>query len=131
MTFFYLASPYSSHEDSLREARYEAAEVCTSWMLRHGIWTYSPIVHCHKLANRHDLPKDASFWSEYNHAMLRASQGLFILTIPGWRDSIGVCDERAEAESLRLAEYLIEPLSDGSFLIDAVRSRLDEEKLYA
>jgi hypothetical protein len=79
----------------------------TAWLLRQGIWTFSPIVHCHELAKRHSFPRDFLFWQNYNFAMLGASRGLFVLKLPGWQQSKGVAGEIAKAKELNL---IIQPI---------------------
>ena len=97
--YVYLASPYSRASEELREERYLAARDCTTWMLRNRRWVYSPIVHCHDLARAGDLPNGFDYWQEYNKAMLIFARALYVLTIPGWRESDGVAWEIAFAKS--------------------------------
>ena len=100
----YLASPYS---DPLREVciqRYNAAMDFIAFALRTGYREsygpiYSPIVHYHEVAIRHDLPKDFAFWQSLNFKMIDASRFLFILRLSGWEESVGVQAEYAYAHS--------------------------------
>lgn len=94
----YLASPYSSPDPLIMKTRFLLAEQCTAELLKRKIWVYSPIVHCHELAHKYDLPKDHEYWLAYNFAMLRRCESLAILTIPGWRESKGVAEEIKFAE---------------------------------
>jgi Domain of unknown function (DUF1937) len=107
MTYLYLASPYTHPDSYVREARYLEAIDALNHLLRNRIWTYSPIVHCHELAKRNNLPKDHDFWSEYNHLMILNSRGLAILQSPGWDSSKGIADENLYAKHLDLPRYLM------------------------
>ena len=107
MSYIYLASPYSSPEPFVQEERYLKACRATHYLLAQKIWVFSPIVHCHELAKMVDLPKDATFWKDYNFAMLAGASKLIILRIEGWEASAGVRAERAEADRLEIPfEYL-------------------------
>ena len=95
--YIYLASPYNAGDEALELARYHAAEHCTVWLLRRQNWVYSPIVHCHHIATKYDLPREFEYWEKYNFAMLQFARALYVLDIPGWRESRGVSGERAFA----------------------------------
>jgi len=71
MSYIYLASPYSHPSHEIMHERYEQAAAVTAHFLRNHRYVYSPIVHCHELARRHDLPRNINFWKDYNVAMLR------------------------------------------------------------
>lgn len=86
----YIASPYSHADPAIRESRYRAVEHYTAELLRAQSWCYSPIVHCHHLALRFELPFTAAFWSEYNYHVLERCDALHVLKLPGWDDSRGV-----------------------------------------
>ena len=91
--FLYLASPYSHKDPVVRQRRYESAQMCVYQYLQRRVWVYSPIVHCHPLSLEYALPGDAKFWEDFNHAMIASSQGIRVLTIPGWQESLGVTEE--------------------------------------
>ena len=113
--YYYLASPYSAHTASLRLARYRLARSATAALLARGLFVHSPILHCHDLAETHDLPKDYAFWSEYNHAMISRSDGLVIAMIPGWERSVGVRGEFAFAKRIGLPVSGFAMAEDGSW----------------
>lgn len=98
----YLASPYSHKDPAVMQHRFECAEHALAWLLSARRWTYSPIVHCHAMAQCFNFPTDAKFWEEYNHAMIRRSSGLIVLLIDGVMESKGVKEEREFAASLQL-----------------------------
>ena len=93
--FVYIASPYSHQSSRVRRHRYVEVREYAAKLLQAKTWCYSPIVHCHPMANFHDLPTDAKYWEDYNHTMMLAASGLHVLTLPGWRESVGVQGEIA------------------------------------
>jgi uncharacterized protein DUF1937 len=117
MAFIYLASPYSHPDKAVRHDRFEAVQRATAWLLNRRIWTFSPIVHCHNLAQVYGLPTDAEFWQSFNEAMLRQSESLWILGIEGWQDSRGVMFEADLANRLKLPIKFMSPENNTSFTI--------------
>jgi len=105
--FVYLASPYSHPDPFVREDRYLRAAQATTHLLKKGEWVYSPIVHCHELAKIADLPKDFTFWQNYNMAMLIRADKLLILRIEGYDQSVGIAAELSFATLKKIpVEYL-------------------------
>lgn len=103
----YLASPYSHPDPLTRKTRFLLAEQCVASLLRATIWAYSPIVHCHELAERYSLPTDFTFWKEYNFDMIRRADAVFVLDIPGVSESKGVRAETEIAEALHLPIFYV------------------------
>lgn len=105
MSYLYLASPYTHPDEFVREERYLEALDALHWLLSNRQWAYSPIVHCHELAKRQDLPKDFEFWGEFNHLMIRNSRGIVVLQSDGWEESRGVANETLYAKERGLAMF--------------------------
>jgi hypothetical protein len=99
MSFEYVAQPYTAYlsngslNHELMEYRYLRALAEVSKMLTDNRMVYSPIVHCHEMAKIHTLPKDFSFWKNYNKAMLERASGIILLKLEGWQESEGLQDE--------------------------------------
>lgn len=85
----YLASPYSASPAT----NFKLTEVFVAGALRQGRPIFSPIVHCHQIALDYNLPGDFEFWKNYNLKMLNAASNMWVLTLPGWRESKGVAGE--------------------------------------
>lgn len=113
MSYYYLASPYSHFSPEVLEERFRLAMSATAWMLKQRRWVYSPIVHCHQLAQEHVLPTDADYWRDYDFAMLDSAAGLIVLLLPGWQESKGMKAEIIRAIERDKEIFDIEPDGDG------------------
>ena len=98
MKKIYLISPYSHEDEKVREERYNAAVDATADLIKKGYIVFSPIVHCHPLALKHNLPKDHVYWKEYNQSFIEWADIGYILCIEGYARSKGV---DADIEALR------------------------------
>lgn len=108
MSYTYIASPYTHDKEHVMHDRYLIAASYTASLLRLHHHCYSPIVHCHELAVKFDLPRELDFWKRYNTSMLRHADELYVLCIPGWKESRGVQFEIDLAEQLGLPIRFIE-----------------------
>lgn len=86
----YVASPYSSPDPVIQEARFKVVEYFTAYWLRLGAPVFSPIVYCHHMSLVHRLPGDFAFWGEFNRKMLERATDLWVLKLDGWQVSTGV-----------------------------------------
>ena len=105
----YLASPYSSHDDAIRDGRFEAACRESAILMREGVHIYSPIAHTHPIAMRGNLPTGWEFWESYDRVMIAACAEVWVLTIDGWDTSRGVAAEMRIAGEMGKPVRLIEP----------------------
>ncbi len=95
----YLASPYSDPDPLVREQRFVVACEAAAALLRSGTAVFSPIVHGHPLA-AFGVPTGGEFWSEHDQQMLARCDEVVVLTLDGWRDSMGVRNELSLASTL-------------------------------
>lgn len=85
----YLASPYSNPDPDVMQDRYIEALRCTAQFLDDGVTLYSPIVHSHNL--KHLIQKDDwEFWKKHDAHMISICTRMYVLTLDGWKESIGV-----------------------------------------
>jgi hypothetical protein len=98
MSFFYLASPYSHKDPWVMEHRVLSTMQAVAQLLSDGHVIYSPICHHHTLAKIHGLPHAWEFWRKQDFGLLHKCDGLLILQLPGWQESVGVSAEIAEAK---------------------------------
>jgi nucleoside 2-deoxyribosyltransferase len=104
----YLASPYSHRDVHVREWRFQQACRAAAALLRAGLTVFSPIAHSHPIA-QHGMPMSWEFWSRMDREYLSRCDVLAVLTLPGWRESVGVQAEIALAQELGLPVVYVEP----------------------
>ncbi len=122
MSYTYLASPYSHPDAAVREARYDAALACLAHMLKIRVWTYSPIVHCHRLSIEVGLPGDHEFWRDYDRAMIQSAQNFAVLAVDGWRESRGVTEELEFVADTLPVTWVVRR-ADGTYRFDKEKPR--------
>jgi hypothetical protein len=98
----YVAAPYSDPDLEVRKARYRAACAYVASLIGDGLHPISPVVHCHPIAQRHDLPGNWEFWRRYDLSLLRRCDEMHVLMLPGWEESIGVTAEIEAAELMAI-----------------------------
>lgn len=111
MSYVYLASPYTPHRGESIEARVDEACKAAASLMRSGLAVFSPIVHSHYIAD-HLAPEkrlDHEFWMRQDLAILKSASQLFVLTLPGWRESKGVAREIAAARAVNIPIIYIDP----------------------
>ena len=87
MSFYYLATPYSSYEDGIQEAFLDACEQA-ALLIKAGIPVYSPVAHLHPIAIMGEIdPIDYQVDRPIKNA---ATNGLIVCMLPGWETSTGV-----------------------------------------
>ena len=113
-TFTYLAIAYSGREKESFEHSMEAVAVYSAL----GIIVYSPITHCHPVAQAHDLPTNYLHWQKQAQGMIRGATSLDVLVPKGWEDetmaSNGVSGEARYAHGRGLPVRVV-TIRDGLF----------------
>ena len=102
MSVDYLALPYSHNDSEVRELRFQIACLATLALMAQGHIIICPVIHGHPLATYHSLPFDFSFWRTYNLEVLRKCDRLWVLCADGWKTSVGVQGEIAEAMTRKI-----------------------------
>jgi len=110
MSYTYLAAPYYHPDPAVVEKRMEYLYRYVAFRLKMGGIIFCPVVHCHELAVRHNLPTEFSFWRNYNAAMLATAAKLQVLQLDGWDKSAGVGTEILLAQDLSIPLELVKPL---------------------
>lgn len=116
----YLCSPYTNQDPEVMVARFDHAAKATAWLIKDQGWNvFSPIVHSHPLALIGGLSGKWSFWEQIDRQYLSLSERVVVLTLPGWRESVGVTAELDFARKIqRPIWYLIEQGPNNFLLID-------------
>jgi len=128
MGYVYLASPYTADSMLVRETRFihniHASAYLINTLKQH---VFSPVVHCHPIVFRYELPQEWEFWSQYDEIMISNADELWVLCLPGYTNSMGVQTELKIAKKLgKRVRYLI-PHEFGYDLTDDAPK---EENLY-
>jgi hypothetical protein len=107
----YLASPYSHPDPAIRQQRYEAVLKSTADLISRGFHVFSPITYIHSIVEHLMATKDETRFTDYylfkngedfDTDMIRHCEAFWILTINGWKESIGVKVETELAKKLKL-----------------------------
>jgi hypothetical protein len=101
----YLAAPYTSQHKTVRIRRYKAVLRMSAKLIAMGLPIYSPIVHGHILEKelyQRGVQMPYDYWLQHSLAMLERSSELYVATIEGWQDSVGVSTEIEYAKSVKL-----------------------------
>ncbi len=86
----YLSSPYTHAEHYMKVARFILVSKVAAKLMGEGKYIFSPITHCHPLAELESLPENWEFWEGYDRCMIAACDKLLVLRLPGWEISKGV-----------------------------------------
>ncbi len=95
MSYYYISNPYNG-SDEQKESRAKIAAEVSGKLLKKGIHAWSPIVHNHAMMqafNDFTLEERRTLILEFDFSLLRASKGMIVLTIDGWKESYGVGEE--------------------------------------
>lgn len=114
----YVASPYSHPDPAVMQQRFEIACDFTARGIRRGFHMISPITYGHPIKTRHGLPDDPMIWMPLDIAILRRSEVMYIVCMPGWEESTGVTLERKIADTLQIPQAHYKPDGDKFLLQD-------------
>jgi hypothetical protein len=112
----YLAAPYTG-SDTVRKFRARAASKVALDLILRGHIVFSPVSHGHALVheavqrsgNCYPLPVDFTFWQGQCFSFLHHwAEILAVLRLRGWKESVGVTAEIAEAQRLNLPIVMLE-----------------------
>lgn len=92
---WYLGSPYSSDDPQTEKCRLINTAKATRDILLEGYMIYSPIAYCGSINELVGGIEDGSFkmWERFDFEMLDRVDGLIVLMLDGWDDSVGVGKE--------------------------------------
>lgn len=101
----YLAIPYSTN----KTLGFRVANRISAQYFRCGYAVFSPISHCHTIAEMFDLPTDFEFWENYNQLMISKCDALHVIKLTGFETSIGVQAAIKIAQELGLPILYLDP----------------------
>jgi hypothetical protein len=96
----YIACPYSHRDAAVRNHRYRMACCAAAMLIKHRIVVFRPLPHSVPVAQIGGISEtDTDVWLEQDLPFLRCCDEVLVLGLPGWKESIGVRAEIAEAMS--------------------------------
>ena len=110
LNMVYVITPYTHDSKLIMNLRYAGAMRLTAWLISQGVSAVSPIVHCHPLANRYEMPVDSQFWKIYNLGLCQVSSAFVCckLDLETIVDSTGCCMELDFFEMEGICGYVAE-----------------------
>jgi Domain of unknown function (DUF1937) len=115
----YLASPLTHPDAAVRQERTVAVARACGWLMnnRRDVHFLSPVAHGTPVAAECSLPYEWSYWAEIDECWLSRCDEIWVLCIPGFRESTGVNAEREIAARLGLPCKFVLPQAGGSYII--------------
>lgn len=104
---YYLASPYSHKTKKVMNQRYEKVNEAGALLCLMGYTIIEPIAMCHHKSLKYAMPTGYEYWKKRDRTFVHMSDGVIVLTLPGWQESVGVTDEVAYAKSLKKKVYYV------------------------
>jgi hypothetical protein len=105
-----LSTPYSDPDVEVKKDRKHKAALMVMKLFHQNVFTFSPIAYGLAVIEETDadVPDTWDFWQNYCVATVTGCSMVFVLDIPGWRESKGVAGEIATAKAQGKMVYLIE-----------------------
>ncbi|NIV93774.1 DUF1937 family protein [candidate division KSB1 bacterium] len=102
----YLACPYSHDDPAIRALRFRVVTQFASKLMMDGFSIFSPITHCHPIAEFGDLPTSWFYWRKYDREMIEMCDSIMVLMLPGWKELIENDNSDRFSENIRLSKEL-------------------------
>lgn len=106
----YLACPYQHKDKHIMWERFNAVTEAAGHLMAEGKVVFSPITHCHPIAERYELPRGWKFWEKFDKVYLGHSEEMIILPLPGWKESTGVTAEIGIMREQGKPIFLLDPV---------------------
>lgn len=88
---FYLASPYTHDNPHVQDDREQQARFVTALLTNADYTVIAPIPYYCSLAKLHpNLPTTYAAYKMHNERIMRKCDEMLVLTLGGWRESVGV-----------------------------------------
>lgn len=109
----YIACPYTHPSAITRAERSRKAGKAMLTLAEQGILAVSPIFYGHSIEEKFHITLPYDYWMQWSFDLMSKCSSLYVVTIPGWRESAGV---RRECE---LADQLGVPITGYCSAADA------------
>jgi hypothetical protein len=86
----YLASPYTHSDKAVMQERFEKVLRMTAYLIRQGLFVFSPIAYGHTMAMKYKVPTEWGYWCDFDSTIISRCDKVMVLKIKGWDKSKGV-----------------------------------------
>ena len=118
----YLAAPYTHKKHYMMVARFLAINRVACEYMRRGEYIFSPISHTHPIAEAGELKRGWDYWHGYDARMISVCDEMIVLTLDGWKESVGVIAEIKIAEDLKMPILYVEyPFTNFQELVEKTK----------
>jgi len=108
MKIIYVACPYSSFIELIRNERFEAANKHAATLMMQGHVVFSPISHSHPISKHLGNSNDSDFYVNQDLYWLKFCDEVHVLQLAGWEQSSGIQKELKEARKLGInVKYIV------------------------
>jgi hypothetical protein len=105
----YLAIPYIHKNPDVMDLRAAVSDIIAADLMTKGTNVFAPISSWHHIAKKYDLPRDWTYWYEYDKYMLSVCNMLLVVILDGWIKSTGVKEEIILAKKFNIPADYIDP----------------------
>lgn len=97
----YLAAPYTDPDPDVVTQRMAHFCVVDAHLCKQGLITVSPLSK-HWLKYHTNIPLTWEFWKTYSEKLLEKCDAMYVIMLPGWKESEGVQGEISLAKKMSL-----------------------------
>ena len=114
LSLIYLASPYTHHDERVRELRFHAACEAAAHLMMQGKPVFCPIAHSHPIAVKmpDGLAVNGEFWKKQDAPYVEVCTEFYVLKLPGWDKSAGISHELERQRARGVPVTFIDPVHD-------------------
>ena len=102
--------PFSSPDEQIRNARFEAANKYAAGLMSEGHIVFSPLSHSVPISKYLGNPNDSDFYVRQDLYWLMHCNEAHVLMLDGWEQSKGIKRELDEAIQRDIAVKFIKPI---------------------
>lgn len=104
---YYMASPYSHKDRSIKESRAVSARTNAVELIKKGFNVFSPISYNESWEYDYDVPGDWDFWQDVDKGYISRCDCVLVLTLDGYDKSVGVTAEVEYAKEIGCPVFYI------------------------
>lgn len=105
---YYLASPFTHTQKEIMRMRTEIAIDVSIKLVNADYIIFSPIAYNGSWIDK-GVRGDWEFWKEFDLKIISKCEGVIVLTMPGWENSVGVTEEVEFAKEMAIPVYYLSP----------------------